>query len=198
MAEDIPVQDIVLVPDDYYGRGKQAMESYAREAAAGGNIELVIARCFSFVGFGLPGHLAISQFIADALAHDDLHINGDGRAVRSYLHAADLAVWLLALLGRGQTGQTYNIGSPDPLSLLEVASLVRSTLAPASHIKVLNRAAAAPRQRYVPDTRRIQQELRVDCWTPLESAIRQHGCGAKHLRDNWQDTMKTRSQMAHN
>jgi nucleoside-diphosphate-sugar epimerase len=172
MAEDFPGQALALAPDDHYGRGKRAMETYARETAAGRNIELVIARCFSFVGFGLPGHLVISQFIADALAHDSLRINGDGQAVRSYLHAADLAVWLLALLARGQAGQVYNVGSPDPLSLLEVASLVRDTLAPASRIEVLNRVAAAPRQRYVPDTQHIEQKLRVNCWTPLESAIR--------------------------
>lgn len=167
-----PDQHLALAPDDSYGRGKQAMEEYARTATASRDIELVIARCFSFVGFGLPEHLAISQFIADALAGHSLRINGDGRAVRSYLHAADLAVWLLALLGRGQSGQTYNVGSSGPLTLLKVASLVRDTLAPASRIDVLNQVAAAPRQRYVPDTRRIEQQLRVNCWTPLESAIR--------------------------
>lgn len=172
MAEDFPSQTLALAPEDYYGRGKRAMESDARDAATNKNIEMVIARCFSFVGFGLPGHLAISQFIADALAHDSLRINGDGRVVRSYLHAADLAVWLLALLGRGQAGQAYNIGSPDPLSLLEVANLVRDTLSPTSRIEVLNRQGnAAPRQRYVPDIRRIEQQLRVNCWTPLENAI---------------------------
>jgi nucleoside-diphosphate-sugar epimerase len=172
MAEDFSGQALPLAPDDHYGRGKQTMERHAREATAGRNIEMVIARCFSFVGFGLPGHLAISQFISDAREHDSLRIKGDGRAVRSYLHAADLAVWLLALLGRGNAGQAYNVGSPDPLSLLEVASLVRDTLAPRSRVEVLNRVAAAPRQRYVPDTRHIEQELRVNCWTPLESAIR--------------------------
>lgn len=172
MAEDFPGQNLPLPSDDPYGRGKQAMECYALETTARKNIGLVIARCFSFVGFGLPGHLAISQFIANALAHDKLRINGDGRAIRSYLHAADLAVWLLALLARGQAGQTYNVGSPTPLTLFEVASLVRDTLAPTSSIEVLNRVAAAPRQRYVPDTRRIEQELRVNCWTPLETAIR--------------------------
>lgn len=171
MAEDFPGQALALAPDDHYGRGKRAMENYARQAAAGRNIELVIARCFSFVGFGLPGHLAISQFIADALAHNHLRIHGDGRAVRSYLHAADLAVWLLTLLGRGQAGQAYNVGSPDPLSLLEVASLVRDTLAPTARIEVFNRVTSAPRQRYVPNTQHIEQQLRVNCWTSLESAI---------------------------
>lgn len=172
MAEDFSGQARQLTADDHYGRGKQMMEHQAREAIAGKNIEMVIARCFSFVGFGQPGHLAISQFISDALKHDNLRINSDGRVVRSYLYAADLAVWLLALLSRGQAGRTYNVGSPAPLTLHEVASLVRDTLAPTSGIEVLNRVSTAPRQRYVPDSRRIEQDLRVSCWTPLTSAIR--------------------------
>lgn len=172
LPENFAGLDLPLGDDDAYGRGKRAMEACALKAAESRGIEVILARCFSFVGFGLPGHLAISQFIDDALHREQLSITGDGRAVRSYLHAADLAVWLLALLGRGRSGEAYNVGSPSSLSLLETATLVRDTLAPAVQIKILNRSTNAPRQCYVPDTRRIEQELQVNCWTSLECAIR--------------------------
>ncbi len=172
LPEDYPGLNHSLGANDAYGRGKRAMEECALNAAGSHQIDVVAARCFSFVGFGLPSHLAISEFIDDALYRDQLRITGDGRAVRSYLHAADLAVWLLTLLARGERGKAYNVGSPKPLSLLETAALVRDTLAPATPIRVLNNTSGAPRQRYIPDTRRIEDELKVHCWTPLEYAIR--------------------------
>lgn len=172
LPEDFSGLDRPLATDDAYGRGKRAMEECALNAARSQETDVVLARCFSFIGSGLPGHLAISQFIDDALHHEQLHITGDGQAIRSYLHAADLAVWLLALLTRGRRGQAYNVGSPTPLSLLETATLVRDTLVPAMPIRVQNQTTGAPRQRYVPDTRRIERELKVHCWTSLEYAIR--------------------------
>lgn len=171
LPEDFPGLNLPLNPDDAYGRGKRMMEDCALSATQAHPIEPIIARCFSFVGYGLPGHLAASQFIDDALHNDRLQITGDGRAIRSYLHAADLAVWLLALLARGKSKQAYNVGSPTPVSLRDLATLTRNTLAPEATIEILNRCTSAARQRYVPDTRRIMQELKVDCWTSLKQGI---------------------------
>lgn len=178
LAEDDAMP--ALATDDYYGQGKRAMEAIVREDAGrpsnAGNGPLpatVVARCFSFVGFGLPPHLAISRFIDDALNDRDILIAGDGQPVRSYLHAADMALWLLAMLARGEAGRTYNVGSPEALRLSNVATVVRDTLAPKREIIILGQETGAPRQRYVPDTRRIETELGVACWTPLAEALRQ-------------------------
>lgn len=44
---------------------------------------------------------ALSSFINDVQNDRDIVIQGDGIAVRSYMYAADMAVWLLALLVGG-------------------------------------------------------------------------------------------------
>lgn len=169
-----------LAAGDAYGQGKRLMEAHAGEFAARLGLAPVIARCFSFVGHGLPPHLALAQFVADALGRGCIRIEGDGRDVRSYLHAGDLAVWLLALLAHGQGGRAYNVGSPQALTLLEAATVVRDALAPGAPIEVLGRVAGRPRRRYVPDVRRITTELQVNCWTSLEQAVR-HMAEARRL-----------------
>lgn len=172
MSEDFAGLAQPLPANDAYGRGKRRMEAIAMAAYRQHGIEAVIARCFTFSGFGLPGHLAISQFVHDALFRGHLRLTGDGTALRSYQHAADLAVWLLALLGRGQSGLAYNVGSPHGLPLLDVANRIRDLLAPGGEIELLGQGASAPRQRYIPDTRRAEKLLGVNCRTSLEEAIR--------------------------
>lgn len=162
---------------DGYTLGKREQERlvFAANASAGAAPALVtvVARGFSFVGARLPRHLAISRFIADALADRDIVITGDGRPLRSFLYGADMAIWLLALLARGRGGCAYNVGSPQAQSLLAAATLVRDTLAPARRVVVLGRNEGAPRQCYIPDTRRCERELGLACWTPPAAAIAQ-------------------------
>jgi dTDP-glucose 4,6-dehydratase len=157
--------------DNAYGEGKRAMEMLGASYAHTHGIEPVVARCFAFIGHGLPEHLAISQFIRDAQENEFIAVNGDGRQLRSFLYAADLAVWLLALLCRGKAGVAYNVGASHAITLAEAAESVRSVLAPAKRVEVLGNASASARQRYVPDTRRITGELKVDIWTDMETAI---------------------------
>jgi len=166
---------------DGYTLGKRAMERIALTANAGSDPRTpatVVARCFSFVGAGLPGHLAISRFIADALAGRDIVITGDGRPLRSFLYGADMALWLLALLVRGRAGSACNVGSPQAITLLDAATRVRDTLAPTRKVVVLGHETGAPRQCYVPDTRRAESELGLAAWTPLAAAIAQTGAAS--------------------
>lgn len=155
---------------DGYLEGKRTMESLALSQAH--ILEPVIARCFAFVGYGLPQHLAVGQFIRDAKETAEIAVNGDGRPVRSFLYAADLAVWLLALLAKGRTGQAYNVGSPNGMPLAEVAATVRDILAPGKPVVIKGTRSHQARQRYVPDVRKAEQELGLRVWTQFPEAIR--------------------------
>lgn len=157
--------------DDAYGEGKRVMEMlvacYAREYG----LEAVYARCFAFIGYGLPPHLAAGQIIRDAVVNRQIVIKGDGKAVRSYLYAADLALWLLALLVRGRRGGVYNVGSDQASSLEELARCVADALPWIVPIEILAQTQTTKRLNYVPDVSLIKHEFGVSIWTDLKTAI---------------------------
>lgn len=159
-------------PGNAYGEGKRVMEMlgacYAREHG----IQAVFARCFAFVGPYLPVHLAVGQFIRDAVFNDRIVVAGDGTPVRTYLYAADLAVWLLALLARGRTGLAYNVGSDVEMTLAEAAYRIRDSLSPGKPVDIRGKFTASSRARYVPNVSRAQEHLGVKVWSDFETSAR--------------------------
>jgi nucleoside-diphosphate-sugar epimerase len=162
---------------DAYAEGKRAMEMLAVCYGREYGIEPVIARCFAFVGYGLPPHLAVGQLISSALADGRIVITGDGKTVRSYLYAADLAVWLLALACKGKSGVPYNVGSDEAFRLDELAQLIGETLGVDNSVTILGHTKSARRTCYIPDVSRIQNDLDVKIWTDMRTGIkRMAGC----------------------
>jgi len=111
-------------PATAYGKGKLQSE---RMCLASG-IETVIARCFTFVGPWLPldGDFAVGNFIGNCLKNEPIEIKGDGTPMRSYMYGSDLVDWLLALLVKGRSGESYNVGSYDSVSIEALACIVRA------------------------------------------------------------------------
>ncbi|WP_321961142.1 NAD(P)-dependent oxidoreductase [Paraburkholderia sp. J7] len=157
-----------------YGEGKRMMELLGAIHAHETACEVVCARCFAFVGAGLPldGHFAIGNFIRDALGKEQIVIRGDGKGVRSYLYAADLAVWLVTLLLNGGNREVYNVGSDAEVTIGDLARTVLATLAPSKEV-VIEGAANSPGagNRYIPSIDRAREQFGLDAWTSLPLAI---------------------------
>lgn len=158
-----------------YGEGKRAAERMALLRARDAGIECTIARCFAFVGPHLPldRHFAIGNFIRDAMHCAPIRIHGDGTPMRSYLYAADLAVWLWAMLLTAPSGEAYNVGSDEAVTIAELARTVVEALGADSEIVVEREAVpGAPPARYVPSIAKAREQLGLRVGVGLRDAIR--------------------------
>ena len=168
-----------LNPDAVYAEGKRVAEQSCALCGLETEIQIQIARCFAFVGPHLPldQHFAIGNFIGDALAGRDICIRGDGTPMRSYLYAADLAVWLWTLLltenHSHQRLSVVNVGSDDAIAIRDLAQIVIEELNPHLKIRVAGRPVAdAPRLQYVPSIERAEALYGLRPMIGLREAIR--------------------------
>jgi dTDP-glucose 4,6-dehydratase len=177
--------DVAHVQEDYpgapdptdlgtaYGQAKRVAEFLCSGAAAEGGPEVVIARGFAFAGPFLPldSNYAFGNFIRDALAGGPIVIEGDGTPLRSYLYAADLAIWLWTLLVQGRS-RVYNVGSDASISIVELARMIAKIVSPDARVVVRRRAVkGAPVGRYVPSVDRARTELGLVPLVSLPEAI---------------------------
>lgn len=168
-------------PNAALGVGKRAAEFLCMSYSKKYDIETKIARCFSFVGPYLPLdiHYAIGNFIRDALNGDPIQVNGDGTPYRSYLYAADLAIWLWTILFRGESCCAYNVGSEEDMTIAELANAVAQSFQKPVEVRIAKLPKPnSPPDRYVPSTKRAQKNLGVrqivDLRTAIKRTIMQH------------------------
>jgi dTDP-glucose 4,6-dehydratase len=157
-----------------YAEGKRAAEMLCALSGSS-RLNTTIARCFAFVGPYMPldAHFAIGNFISDTLEGRPIQVKGDGSAVRSYLYASDLMVWLWTLLFKGRGGSAYNVGSEDALNIAALAHEVSAAVPHSEGVSIASPSVhGAPIHRYVPSTARGRQELGLTAEVPLREAIR--------------------------
>jgi dTDP-glucose 4,6-dehydratase len=170
--EEYPGAPDALDPYSAYAEGKRVAETMAAVYHRRYGLPVKIARGFAFIGPYLPldAHFAAGNFLRDGLRGGPVRIGGDGTPYRSYLYAADLAVWLWTLLFRGEPCRPYNVGGEEAVSIAELASCVAVYFGVGVQIA---RAAVPgrPAERYVPSTRRAREELGLAEWISLPDAV---------------------------
>jgi len=174
LPEDFPGGPDPSEPRSVYGEGKRLAELLCALYAAQFGMECKIARCFAFAGPYLPTnrHFAFGSFVRDAMRGTAIRVNGDGTPYRSYLYAADLAIWLWTILFRGQSCRPYNVGSEHAVSIAELAHAMVQTLNPGLKVEIARKPVpGGVPQRYVPSTKSARAELGLRECVELKDAI---------------------------
>jgi dTDP-glucose 4,6-dehydratase len=176
-----------LNPKNTYAEGKRASEILCAIYAKQFGLDIVVARIFALLGplLNLDIHFAAGNFIRDALAGKKITVSGDGRPERSYLYPSDLVVWLLAILTHGNSGQAYNVGSEEGISIADLAKLTSLLLGNHGYeVLCLSDSGWNP-GRYVPSNEKIRDHLGVVKTVSLAQAIERTACW-----NGWRKTEK--------
>lgn len=157
-------------PNSAYGEGKRVGELLCSIAHQEHGLDTTIARCFAFVGPHLPldAHFAIGNFIRDAMRGDPIKVK-DGSPYRSYLYAADLAIWLWTILFRGKACYPYNVGSDQEITIADLAQTVASTIS--GSIQSSKPSLTSPASRYVPSVERAASEMGLRVQIPMRESL---------------------------
>jgi len=156
-----------------YGEGKRAAEMLCTIYGRQHGLDVINARIFALLGplLSLDIHFAAGNFIRDAMAGRTITIEGTGKAMRSYLYAADLTVWLWTMLLRAPAGAIYNVGSEESVSIAELAERIARLLG-APGVEILAQQDPGWNAgRYVPSTEKIRTELGLAPTVGLDEAI---------------------------
>ena len=163
-----------IQPASAYGEAKRLAELFCSIYQKEYDLKITIARCFAFVGPYLPldSHFAIGNFIRDGLNGGPIQVNGDGTPYRSYLYAADLAIWLWTILFRGTPGEAYNVGSEDVITIRELAYEVAASFPNSPEVVITkNPVPGRETESYVPSVKKARDNLDLNSWINLKEAL---------------------------
>jgi len=173
VSEDCLIAPDPLSPASSYGLGKRVSEHLCLLHSLDTGCMISLARCFAFIGPHLPldqGY-AVGNFLRDGLNGGPIHFAGDGQSVRSYLHAADLMIWLWTLLLKAEGCRAYNVGSPSALTIAQLAEMVAANFSLPAQKPPIGKHPENP-SLYVPDVTRAAQEHGLEEKILLPEAIR--------------------------
>lgn len=128
-----------------YGASKAIDEFLALASWRQDGLPVVIGRFFNVVGRRQSGAygMVLPRFIEAACAGRPLVVHDDGSQTRCFAHVSDVVRAVLALMESPEArGRVFNIGSDEPISILELARRVIAAAGSDSPIEHQTYAAA--------------------------------------------------------
>jgi UDP-glucose 4-epimerase len=163
-----------------YGASKAIDEFLTLACARQFGLPVVIARFFNVVGPRQTGAygMVLPRFVDAALSGEPLVVHDDGRQVRCFAHVADVVSAVLRLMqSPAALGRVFNIGSDQPISILELAQRVVAVAGSSSRVDFQTYAQAYDAdfediRHRVPDLARLRATIDYRPRFDLDAIIR--------------------------
>jgi len=114
-------ENTLLDPTNPYAAAKAGAELVAKAYHSSFGIPVITTRGNNVYGPCQYPEKMVPKFLMRALRGQALEVHGSGSALRSFVFVDDVAAAFVCILKRGQVGETYNIGSTEERSVLQVA-----------------------------------------------------------------------------
>ena len=107
-----------------YDEGKRAAETLFFDYHRQHGVDIRVARIFNTYGprMAINDGRVVSNFIVQALKNTEITIYGDGTQTRSFCYVDDLIEGFISLFFAEKIYEPINLGNPQPISMLELAS----------------------------------------------------------------------------
>ena len=164
-----------------YGASKAIDEFLALAYCRERNLPVVVGRLFNVVGPRQTGAygMVLPRFVDAALAGRPLVVHDDGQQQRCFAHVSDVVRMILALMDcPSAVGGVFNIGSDQPVSILELAQRVIAAVDPALTVAFISYAQAYSEdfedcRRRVPDLSKTHSHTGLRAQYGLDDIIRE-------------------------
>jgi UDP-glucose 4-epimerase len=149
-------------------------------------VPTVIARLFNTVGPRQTGRygMVVPRFVQQALQDKPMTVYGDGQQSRCFGHVHDAVRALIGLMDADfTTGEIYNVGNTQEITILDLANRIRETLGSKSEIvfvpyELAYAAEFEDMTRRVPSNEKIAKALgwhpTIDLDGIIESVVAYH------------------------
>jgi UDP-glucose 4-epimerase len=120
----------------------------------------------------------LPRFVDAALTGQPVIVHDDGRQIRCFAHVADVVAAVLALMKtQAALGQVFNIGSDQPVTILELAARAIKLSASSSSVQFQSYTDAYDKdfediRRRVPDLSRLRSTIGYQPRYDLDAIIR--------------------------
>ena len=158
----------------------KALDEHIAFAYADRGVKMSIVRYFNSYGPRIDERgygSVIARFAAQALGGRPITVHGDGKQTRCFTYVSDTVDGTIRAGTMGEAiGGVFNIGSDREISILELARMIKSTLASSSEIVLEPYETRYPKgfedtRRRVPDLSKTQKMLGYVARVPLDAGL---------------------------
>jgi dTDP-glucose 4,6-dehydratase len=185
-ADESFTEDSPYRPRTPYNASKAGADHAVRAYYESFELPVTITNCCNNYGPYQFPEKVIPLFTVKAIDDTPLPMYASTKNRREWLHVDDHCRAIEAVLGRGQIGETYNVGSGVERSIEDIADVVLESLGKPTDLKTIVPDRPGHDRRYLLDSTKIRTELGWEPTVPFEQGLSETVAWYVDHRDWWE------------